>query len=387
LIDSDNVPNNANPNYDANGNTLVDNGSPTQDRYDAENRLIGRGTNITLAYDDEGNRVSKTVNGLTIYYLVDDQNPSGYAQVLAEYTGSVSNAPTVTYEYGLALIEETYDGTPFYYAYDGQGNVRFLLDTNGGAADSYDYDAWGNLLYKGAMPDVNNYLFTGQQWDPDLGMYYLRARYYNPNLGRFWTMDTYEGDQTDPLSLHKYLYCGNNPVNQRDPSGHGDMSLTSVLVVASVAAIVMTYVGCKIYHNSAITKLRVGNALQNSSRNATQVELDKINDGFHQIGSTAMNPARDAIADGTMTVMVVTNAAVTAGAHIFIQNGVMYLPESQFNDPRDPAWIAFFAFGEYQHDVLNGKLSESEAQEQLDAIIQTLPAPYNTWHWQHGGER
>ena len=52
-----------------------------------------------------------------------------------------------------------------------------------------------------------------------MGIYGLRARYLNPNTGRFWTMDSYEGSQSDPLSLHKYLYCHANPVNRLDPSG------------------------------------------------------------------------------------------------------------------------------------------------------------------------
>ena len=33
-------------------------------------------------------------------------------------------------------------------------------------------------------------------------------------------MDSYEGSHSDPLSLHKYLYCHVNPVNVIDPSGH-----------------------------------------------------------------------------------------------------------------------------------------------------------------------
>jgi hypothetical protein len=42
------------------------------------------------------------------------------------------------------------------------------------------------------------------------------------------TMDTYEGDQNDPLSLHKYLYVADNPVNHIDPSGHdiGDLAIS-----------------------------------------------------------------------------------------------------------------------------------------------------------------
>jgi RHS repeat-associated protein len=43
--------------------------------------------------------------------------------------------------------------------------------------------------------------------------------YLNPHTGRFWTMDTTEGDNEEPLSLHKYLYCQNNPVNMVDPDG------------------------------------------------------------------------------------------------------------------------------------------------------------------------
>ena len=41
----------------------------------------------------------------------------------------------------------------------------------------------------------------------------------NPSGGRFWTMDSYEGTKYEPLSLHKYLYAGGDPVNKVDPSG------------------------------------------------------------------------------------------------------------------------------------------------------------------------
>jgi len=41
-------------------------------------------------------------------------------------------------------------------------------------------------------------------------------------------MDTFEGHQEDPLSLHRYLYCQVNPVNGWDPSGD-EFELNSVL--------------------------------------------------------------------------------------------------------------------------------------------------------------
>ncbi|MEW6737276.1 MAG: RHS repeat-associated core domain-containing protein, partial [Acidobacteriota bacterium] len=56
-------------------------------------------------------------------------------------------------------------------------------------------------------------------YDPDLGLYYLRNRYYNPVTGRFMTQDSFEGFNTQPLSLHKYTYAHNDPVNKKDPTG------------------------------------------------------------------------------------------------------------------------------------------------------------------------
>jgi RHS repeat-associated protein len=55
----------------------------------------------------------------------------------------------------------------------------------------------------------------------------VRARYLNPNIGRFWTMDTYEGTEDDPSSLHKYAYCMNNPVNGFDPTGQFEFNMPS----------------------------------------------------------------------------------------------------------------------------------------------------------------
>jgi RHS repeat-associated protein len=129
----------------------------------------------------------------------------------------------LVYTYGHTLIsQDRLEGAVWrtsFYGVDGHNNVRYLTDLNGRVTDTYDYDAYGNLISRtGTTP--NNYLFSGEQFDPDLGLYYLRARYHNPDTGRFWTQDSYEGTGTDPSSLHKYTYCANNPVNAWDPSGN-----------------------------------------------------------------------------------------------------------------------------------------------------------------------
>jgi len=45
------------------------------------------------------------------------------------------------------------------------------------------------------------------------------ARYLNTDTARFQTMDTFQGNNEDPLSLHKYLYAEDDPEDHCDPSG------------------------------------------------------------------------------------------------------------------------------------------------------------------------
>ena len=70
-------------------------------------------------YDGDGNRVSKTVGGVTTCYLVDDRNPSGYPQVMEEYhIAFVNNQWELllnrVYNYGLALISQQQINTNSY---------------------------------------------------------------------------------------------------------------------------------------------------------------------------------------------------------------------------------------------------------------------------------
>jgi RHS repeat-associated protein len=227
--------------YDANGNTTAGLNAlgerSTTDIYDFENRLILRlksdGTQLSLSYDADGNRIQKTRFDVsaqpvsTTSYLVDTNNATGYAQVVEERTFEISNPAsqiTKVYTYGADLISrseisDAQIANTLYYLYDGLGSVRALSDESGTLTDTYSYDAFGNLIARTGSTD-NAYLYRGEQWDADLGLYYNRARYLNPDSGRFWSMDSYEGSPSDPASLHKYLYANANPIAYDDPSGN-----------------------------------------------------------------------------------------------------------------------------------------------------------------------
>jgi RHS repeat-associated protein len=204
--------------YDNNGNTTIT--GARSFAYDFEDRLksLNNGA-VTMVYDAEGNRIAKTASGTTTRYLVDDLNPTGYSQVVEEIgAGAVQRV----YTYGLQRInqDQLISGTwtPTFYGYDAFGSVRQLTNSAGTVTDTYDYDAWGNVVNTtGATPNV--YLYRGEQFDPDLTVYYLRARYFNPLTGRFLTRDPAPREPTDPKTLHRYLYGDADPINAIDPSG------------------------------------------------------------------------------------------------------------------------------------------------------------------------
>jgi RHS repeat-associated protein len=224
--------------YDNNGNTTNSSGNSYQ--FDVLNHLTNANNSAVLIwYDGVGNRLKKTVGSTTTFYLVDDRNPSGYVQVVEEWTasGGTTNLSRV-YNYGLQLISQRQPNTSTnYFIFDGHGSTRILTDNGGNVVNAFTFDAYGNLIASNTAPQTA-YLFAGEQWDFDLGLYYNRARVYNQGIGRFITRDTVEGDQENPLSLHRYLVVADNPVNNVDPSGHGaeiDVSLAGALTAGLAA--------------------------------------------------------------------------------------------------------------------------------------------------------
>jgi RHS repeat-associated protein len=211
---------------------------------------------VINVYDGDGNRVSETAAGTTTGYLVDTQNPTGYSQVMDEL---VSGAVTRTYAYGLQRLSENQfiSGAwkPSFYGYDGHGNVRFLGNTAGTVTDTYQFDAFGNLIAStGTTP--NTYLYSGERFDSSLNLYHLRARYYNMLTGRFETMDPVAGKIFDPKTLHKYVLTGNNPVNWIDPRGTDIEEKAEILEGDEIDEVEYRLKTLKKYQNSGTTGYR-----------------------------------------------------------------------------------------------------------------------------------
>lgn len=248
--------------YDPNGNTTAATIHDSLDgtdsaftySYDSENRILSATSAISavqLLYDGDGNRVGRTVTDAfgtrTTRYLVDQNNLTGYSQVLAEMTLDLGLwTLDRSYTLGLDVISQTRTTdngqlTTSFFGYDGHGNTRFLTDTNGVITDRWDYDAFGNIIARSGAT-ANNLLYCGEYRDPDLGLYFLRARYMETGRGRFWTVDPFERQCNNPFQLHKYLYADANPIAFAYPTGQ--FSLTEMMVVSGIIGL-LTYMRLK----------------------------------------------------------------------------------------------------------------------------------------------
>lgn len=163
-----------------------------------------------FGYDGFGRRVRKTVGPTTTYYVF-----SGI-RVIGEYNGTGTFTRAYAYQPGVDQPHAMYQsGAWHYYMSDGRGNVRGLVNSAGTITEAeYKYVPYGDTVTTTGTVS-NSIRFAGREFDSETGLYYDRARYYDPNSGRFVSQDA-----GALLDGNRYTYAANNPVNQRDPSGH-----------------------------------------------------------------------------------------------------------------------------------------------------------------------
>ena len=191
--------------------------------------------------------VEETYDYYEVRNYVNDINQE-YAQVLSGYdekgriresytygiTGSSDGSPLS--ETGAAIggrLDYSDGKNIWYYGYTGTGSTAQLTDKEGALAVSYSYDAFGNTVVRDYIGNItgnrnitenytlNPYTYNAEYTDASTGNQFLRARYYNPETGSFFTEDSYLGSLLEPLERNLYTYAENDPVNYRDPSGHG----------------------------------------------------------------------------------------------------------------------------------------------------------------------
>jgi YD repeat-containing protein len=236
--------------YDANGSMIsqTKGGTTTAYVWDLRNRLGGIDANnngslndsvdTKYGYDEEGQRVSEQPGngGSSSRYFVNDKaNPTGYPQIIEERTSTSAASSSLdrSYVIGLSILGQynTSNATLLYLLKDGHGSTRALLTTGGpvSSGDEYDYQAFGEAIGFDPKFAKTIDLFGGDaEFDPTSSLYYHDKRWRQDF--RFISMDDYFGDTKDPLTLHRYLYAGDDPVALHDFNGN-DFAFETVWAV------------------------------------------------------------------------------------------------------------------------------------------------------------
>jgi len=108
--------------------------------------------------------------------------------------------------------------------------------------NSYRYDPFGNSVSKTEAVS-NPWQFASGYLDANTGLYKFGERYYDPTLGRWTQKDPVGGSLRSVNSTNPYVYAGNIPSSNVDPSGRswgaftGCLGSAAALFIGGVASI------------------------------------------------------------------------------------------------------------------------------------------------------
>jgi len=220
--------------YDAIGNPLTYINGRTFTWVNGRNlATVNQGSkSISYAYNADGLRTSKTVNGVTTEYYWFE------GRLLGQKTGN--DTILFLYDENGRAYGFVYNGSPYYYFFNVQGDVSYIMGTDGAWRSSYTYDEWGNLLSvtgDTTLANLNPIRYRGYYYDSETGFYCLQSRYYDPEIGRFISPDSTDILTATPMELtdkNLYAYCDNNPITREDKGGQ----FWNVIAGAAVGALI-----------------------------------------------------------------------------------------------------------------------------------------------------
>jgi RHS repeat-associated protein len=121
------------------------------------------------------------------------------------------------------------EGHVTYLHHDQQGSIRMLSGEDGSVAGTRTYDAYGKMV-EHSDSATSPLGYDGQYTNSATGLIYLRARSYDPATGEFLSVDPLETVTGEP-----YIYVGDDPLDQSDPSGRCGVLCWGGIVLGGVA--------------------------------------------------------------------------------------------------------------------------------------------------------
>ena len=189
--------------------------------------------NTQYTYNANGIRTSKTVNGFVHTFVLDG------TKILKESWGSNTIIPMYDNEDAVCGIQ--YNGEPYYFFKNLQGDVIAIVDKDAQTVAKYSYDAWGvctieSDISASNIASVNPFRYRGYYYDSEIGLYYLQSRYFNPSVGRFINADEIAnlGVGRSIPCFNLFTYAENTPISMIDENGYAAINI----VCAAIGAVI-----------------------------------------------------------------------------------------------------------------------------------------------------
>ena len=225
--------------YDGAGNRTQAGGSTFV--FDNQNRVTS-GAGTTFSWSLRGTQTSSVTGGVTTNRTYDAfglELTAGTVTYTYDGLGRIAARNGTALKYNGTGIDPIADGTwttvqnqsaaPLSIKSGATANwalldahndlVALMSPATGAVSNTTSYDPFGKVEGRtgSIVPTVG---FQGDFTDPTTSEVWMGARFYQPANDTFTSRDTYDGKLETPISLNRYTYGDDNPLNGVDWDGH-----------------------------------------------------------------------------------------------------------------------------------------------------------------------